>query len=418
MNGIRFENAFEPVPPIVHTRIQQTLKEVKTVKQAKPITAFVLAAVILMALAGAAYAAVQSGVLDFVFHSGARSQEQLDLVQSLGIIHKADGITTTVTDAMMNGRKLSVAFAFETEKPFYIITDSITVNGVEITVNDSNMVNMWYGNEYAMEHAGRTRGFSGTLDGEAVGVTREALDTALKRLAEDGVADVRVHLTFLVPEQKLRPIEGAYDEDSRGAWRAIDACVAAGDTPVDKESGYVWVDSAWLGDDFFEWISAAQVPVGDARAHIEHSNMRALDSFELAFTLDAGADGKTDRTPKEGANDGRTRIAFNEISFTPLCSTFDFTIAPDWMTMEEIESTFRYFAFYGIDENQNRTLLDFQDMFYEGGCGPEEQPDGSLALHVRYQMPALTELPPVIAIVPYNGDSSAEEPLWAYAIYV
>ena len=57
-------------------------------------------------------------------------------------------------------------------------------------------------------------------------------------------------------------------------------------------------------------------------------------------------------------------------------------------------------------------------MFYEGGCGPEEQPDGSLALHVRYQMPALTELPPVIAIVPYNGDSSAEEPLWAYAIYV
>ena len=134
--------------------------------------------------------------------------------------------------------------------------------------------------------------------------------------------------------------------------------------------------------------------------------------------LDAGADGKTDRTPKEGANDGRTRIAFNEISFTPLCSTFDFTIAPDWMTMEEIESTFRYFAFYGIDENQNRTLLDFQDMFYEGGCGPEEQPDGSLALHVRYQMPALTELPPVIAIVPYNGDSSAEEPLWAYAIYV
>lgn len=172
MNGIRFENAFEPVPPIVHTRVQQTLKEVKTVKQAKPITAFVLAAVILMALAGAAYAAVQSGVLDFVFHSGARSQEQLDLVQSLGIIHKADGITTTVTDAMMNGRKLSVAFAFETEKPFYIITDSITVNGVEITVNDSNMVNMWYGNEYAMEHAGRTRGFSGTLDGEAVGVTQ------------------------------------------------------------------------------------------------------------------------------------------------------------------------------------------------------------------------------------------------------
>ncbi len=146
--------------------------------------------------------------------------------------------------------------------------------------------------------------------------------------------------------------------------------------------------------------------------------MRALDSFELAFTLGARGGAGIDRTPAYSLNDGRTHIAFNEISFSPLASTFDFTIAPDGMSMEDIERTFRFFAFYGVDEEQRRSPLGFQEMFYEGDAGPQQQPDGSSVLHVRYRMPALAEVPPVIALVPYNEDSSAEEPLWEYAIYI
>lgn len=426
MKDVRFEDAFPSVPPMVHARVEDALREVKTVKQAKPISALVLAAVILMALASAAYAAARSSVLDFVFRSGTRTEEQMSMVQPVGVSHKAQGVTTTVTDAIVDGRKLSVALEIETETPFYVITDSVTVNGVELFMNDSNLVNMWIGNEYALEHADGIRGFSGTLDETQIEPTDEAaiaaFHAAVKRM-EDGIADVRVHLTYLVPQKKLVPISGAYDTDSRKAWKAIDECVAAGNTPIEKGgAGYIWVDSAWMGAEYADGIQsgsipAAQFPIGDAQAHIDHSNMRALDSFEIAFTLDAKESGKLDRTPKDGINDARMHIAFDEVSFSPVESTFNFTITPDGMTMDEIVQVYRHFTFYGIDENGQRNPLPFEDMFYEGTSSRETLSGGIEALRVCYKMPALAELPAIIAMVPYNESSTPEDPLWEYAIY-
>lgn len=99
-----------------------------------------------------------------------------------------------------------------------------------------------------------TRGFKGYLD------------KAIK-----GTADVKIHFTFLTPKCELIPIENVTAADSRKAWEAIDACVAAGNTPIEEDSGYILVDHTWL-DTFHDFTPAFQLPVGDANAHVEHSN--------------------------------------------------------------------------------------------------------------------------------------------------
>ncbi|MEG2251479.1 MAG: hypothetical protein RSC98_00415, partial [Clostridia bacterium] len=329
MKPIRFEDAFPAVPPMVHARFEEALKETKTMKRAKPISALVLAAILVITLAGVAYAAAQSGVLQFLFHSGERTQEQLDLVQPLGIVHEENGVTTRVTDAILNQGTLSVAFDLESKQPIYIITDSITLNGVELFVSDSSMVNMWYGNEYASQYDTQARGFTGYLEKPSEGenpANQIAYEQAIRRLQEERTGEVKIHLTYLVPQKELVPIAGIYDAQSQKAWKEIDACVAAGNTPIASDDGSILVDSTWLGDQYNEWIPAHQYPVGDAEAHVSHSNMKVLDSFELTLDLAAQDNGIVDKTPVP-LQDGRTKITFKEISFTPLQTIIDFTIA-------------------------------------------------------------------------------------------
>lgn len=434
MDDFRLENAFRGVPPAVHARVLNTLQEVKTVKKAKPVAALALAAVLMMALAGAAYAAVQSGVLDFVFQRSEPSREQRDMVQPVGLVHESDGIVTTVTDALLDGRELSVGLTFDSAKNFYIITDSVTVNGAELFMNDSNIVNMWLKWPYEENPGLVSRGFTGTVDAEyfweeAPG-SKELAQAAEKRLTEEGIADVRIHLTLLAPKQELAYIDTNRLADG-AAWRQINACVAAGNTPVDKESGYVWVDGTWLeenawlkdglkrnADGGYSWtdgeayapeLPAGQYPIGDAQAHIRHSNMRVLDSFEMAFTLSASA--ARDVTPAKALENDDYSVVFDEVSFTPISSTFAFRIYPKGMSMEDVVNTFQFFEFY----DENKQPVSFQDTFAEGSSG---QMEDAAAYEVIYKMPAMETHPGTIYLVPYNESSGAEHPLWEYAIAI
>ncbi len=82
------------------------------------------------------------------------------------------------------------------------------------------------------------------------------------------------------------------------------------------------------------------------------------------------------------------------------------------MTMAEMQEKLMWFVFFG----ENREPAAFQDTWYYGGCGAVEQEDGSLVLVMEYTMPALETVPETLWVVPWNRDSSPEEPLWEYAI--
>lgn len=424
MNNIRFEDAFPSVPPMVHARVEDTLKEVRemNMKKAKPMVAIVLAAVLALALIGAALAEILGGgVLEYLFGSKESSDELREMVRPIGITHELEGVKTTVTDALFDGRNIHIGFTFDTAQPIFLVTDAISADGMPLWMETSNIENMWVGNPVTGQTEIAARGFSGTLDPAYMGLeTAEELaayEADVAQAQTDGKVEVSLRMTLLVPKGKAITFD-PYAGDNVDTWKQIDACVAEGNTPIDASEPYdVLVSSAWLGDEYYDGISAGQHPLNDVNAYVDYSNMKVLDSFQLTFTLDVDQSHSLDRTPKDSLNDGRTHIAFGEISFTPLCSTFDFTITPDGMTMEEIEATYRWFTFYAVNEGEDRTPIAFDDIYYLCDSGPEEQADGSLALHAHYRMPGIKELPAVIAIVPYNENSSAEDPLWEYAIY-
>ena len=425
MKDVRFEDAFPSVPPMVHARIEESLQEVRrmNMKQTRPMVAIILAAVLALALIGAALAEILGGgVMEYLFGADETSDEIREMVRPIGITHESEGVQTTVVDALFDGRNIHLGFTFEAVQPVFLVTEAITANGVPLWRETSSIENMWVGNPISGQTETEGRGFSGSLDAEYLDLeTPEALaayEAAFAKAQADGKVDISLSMTLLVPMGELKPIN-TYEGDSAEAWKQIDECVAAGATPIDASEPYdVLVSSAWLGDEYFDGIPAGQHPLNDANAFVEYSNMKVLDSFQLEFTLDADASRNLDRTPKDSINDGRTHIQFGEVSLTPLCSTFDFTITPDGMTMEEIAAIYRWFTFYAINEGGDRVPLEFNDIFYMTASGPEEQPDGSLALHAHYRMPGMKDVPDVIAIVPYNETSTPEEPLWEYAIYL
>ena len=104
--------AFSPVPPVVHTRMTQTLEEIHHMKKRNVSVAFALAAVLALTLVGAALAAAQSGVMRFLLGDTAPNAAQQQMVQPVGLSHQSKDMTVTVTDAVFDGAQLSLALDF------------------------------------------------------------------------------------------------------------------------------------------------------------------------------------------------------------------------------------------------------------------------------------------------------------------
>lgn len=76
MNDFYFENAFSAVPDAVHRRLEKALEEksMKLNKAKKSVAVLVLALALLLGLMGIAYAAAQSGILNFAKEHGEKAE--------------------------------------------------------------------------------------------------------------------------------------------------------------------------------------------------------------------------------------------------------------------------------------------------------------------------------------------------------
>lgn len=172
MKDIRFEDAFSPVPPVVHARVEESLREVRemSMKKAKPMAAIVLAAILALALIGAAIAEMLGGgVLDYLFGSAGSSDEVRDMVRPVGITHEAEGVKTTIVDALFDGRNIHFGLLVDAAQPCFLVTEAVTANGVPLWRETSSIENMWVGNPLSGEVEAEGRGFSGSLDAAYLG---------------------------------------------------------------------------------------------------------------------------------------------------------------------------------------------------------------------------------------------------------
>ena len=126
-------------------RVTRALPSAKEEKIVKKKLSFAMAAALALAIlmAGAALAA-GTGVLDYIFKgASAPTEKQRTLVSRVGAAHQSDGVKTLVTEALLDGTRLDLAYQFDTDRPVWVETIGVTVNGEKAAGMTTDVLNQW-----------------------------------------------------------------------------------------------------------------------------------------------------------------------------------------------------------------------------------------------------------------------------------
>ncbi len=396
---------------------QAMRKEDRRTKKALPALRIVaLAAALILATTAVAVAA-GSGLLDYLFHGHSKpSARQQALVQGVNVRHEAEGVSIAITEALLSGDRLSMAFSMAAERPVWVHLMSVTVNGQEAPGQNTNVLNQFIGDPFA----GGRQEKSGGL-------------TCLLENGVEGKAQVKVHLALLIPKGEMIHIPNA----AAGDEEAVRALIEQGKVVMTGDHGEYGLayDQKAAADnarqnELAERLSvlyALERALTDAEKaelarleaqmdtlpdlYIRYGNMALLDDFTLTF--DVSADAERPVTFHLTAEDG-TPAHYQAVIEQARLDAMGFTLRArlyavqgGW-THEEIERRSSTFRFY----DEQREPLLFQDTWMERDAGGYQQDEnGTRYTEVVYRMPALECMPTRIYVVPTDV-----EPLWEDAI--
>lgn len=137
----RLENAFPPVPDVVRLRVETTLKEIEKMKmpiRTKPRTGLLIAMLLVLLLAGIAYASSRMGLVDALLQNqmkwnNAPSEALLQSVIPLNVSETALDVKITLTDVAYDGDGLAIGYTCENLAPgtlAMVMYESAEANGV------------------------------------------------------------------------------------------------------------------------------------------------------------------------------------------------------------------------------------------------------------------------------------------------
>ena len=199
------ERAFPPVPPMVHDRMEKSLKEIKTMKKSQYPAALAFALALVFMVSAVAMAATQSGVLYFIFGENAPDEAQRAMVQTVEVAHEGNGVTAVLSDAVFDGRFLSLGLNFEGAQDVYALVDSLTVDGEEAYLTLDTLSRTWLTGEEA------SRGLTALVE-------NDSLDKEMR---------VCLSVSLLVPKNGVEQVE-LFNYDTEEMWRQLDRIVAEG----------------------------------------------------------------------------------------------------------------------------------------------------------------------------------------------
>lgn len=134
----RLENAFSSVPDIVHNRVESTLQEVGKMNmpiRSKPRAGLLIAAVLLLLLAGIAYASSQLGLLDALLQNQRNKEPSEALMESiipLDVSKTVGDVKITLTGVAYDGDGLAIGYTCENLAPgtlAMVLYESAEANG-------------------------------------------------------------------------------------------------------------------------------------------------------------------------------------------------------------------------------------------------------------------------------------------------
>lgn len=154
--------AFPPVPENVHRRLEQALKQkkepMKMKKTLRPATALALTLAVLLALTGAALAAEQLGVLDYLLGCAKPSETLRASVQPAAATETADHIKIELSGVIYDGSRLAFGLTAENLQPddiAMVTLESVRMNGENVYINFQSMQEQWLPDVFALEPAGQ-----------------------------------------------------------------------------------------------------------------------------------------------------------------------------------------------------------------------------------------------------------------------
>lgn len=395
MKRIRLEDAFSPVPPMVHARVEQSLGEAMNMKHKKPVFGLVLAAILTMALVCVAVAAAREGVLDYLFGNWQEepTAQQQRMVQEIGQAGGAEGFSVIATDALFDGRKLDVGLSYTVEQEAFVMLEGVWFNGVAIEDDTAGEMNRWL----APQKEPVSDGVSIISD---------------RRLS--GEVEVRLRLVFLTPNKGLEkiPFDRMNEADCDAAFYAA---VEEGYTPVESER-----QSLYLPMDAYERQRARQTEDSDFRyslAWAEEANMTAHE-VNLVFTVenDLQEEEEMIRMYYRETESAPWEVVVETAELTPTSSHFVIDIYPrsGGMSWEEVRTFFLNHLYDFYDENGEK--IGFQNAGSHYGQGDaREGADGRWYWRIDQEEPALLKTEDTICLVPETVEG---EPCWQYAIYL
>ncbi len=237
-----------------------------------------LAAALLLALLGVTAAAAHgSAVLAYLFGGNDNAAQPYEArVEEIGAHFACSGLQMTVCDALIKDGEISFGLSMIADRPTYIMTKGIYLSDASYDISQSNIEEMWVGND--------PTGEKGRLGREIIHGCSLPLP---QQMAQDEEILVEMQMVFLLPKAEVAFID-TYAEDE-AVWQAIDAAVARGQTPVEEEEPFaVLLPRAYWGDEQIE--SFARV-LGDAQGIEQYAQMEGLMQATVRFYAHPNDDG-------------------------------------------------------------------------------------------------------------------------------
>lgn len=398
MKQFHWEDAFTPVPPTVHARVEQSLREVRamSVKHKKPVLALALAVILVLAAACVAVAATQGGVLDYLFGGWQETPtaQQQQMVQGIGQTWRTDGATVTATDALFDGRRLDVGLSYTVERDTFVMLEGAWFNGELATDAAAGQMNRW-------------------VSPQAEPVTDGISVSSDVRLT--GPVEVRLRLMLLTPNKGLRQLDFGRMADDAACDAAFYDAVAEGYTPVDAQSRQIYLPMDARQRQAALQKDEAYPGFRHSLAWAAEANMTARE-VNLVFTVasNAEASGEVTRLYYREAEGAPWDIVVETAELTPTASHFVIDVYPkeggmDWEQMRAFFLSHTY-GFYG--EDRQKVAFQLAGSHYGQG-DPCQAPDGRSYWRIDQEEPAAIGDISVLYLVPETPEGEAE---WEYAI--
>ncbi len=397
-------------------RMTRALPSEKEEEKVKKKLSFAMAAALALALlmAGAALAA-GTGVLDYIFKgASAPTEKQKTLVQAVNARHASEGVTTRITEALIDGTRLDLAYQFDTERPVWVETLGVTVNGQKAAGMTTDVLNQWVMHPFETGKKTATGGETLELTAPVAGAAKVAVRLALLAPGSEVVETDEDHKDAVIASGKVAVQAG--EHNGYGIFYSS----KAHDDPEDNATYAQLLPYYQLERDLTEEEQARVARLEDdmmtmADLYVEYGNMVYLDEFVLEFTLNAKAEEKI-------------QLNFAELDGLP--THFDVVVERaeigamgmdvklrlyekegGW-TREEIKENVFLFDFY----DEMRQPLAYQDTWMEmSGGGDSYDENGVWCWEVECHMPRPETIPKFIYSVPYSIHEQ-ENPLWEDAV--